>query len=301
VRGPLNADVGRQDEALLDFEGRIVVASSTGKRVVLGAWEHSAVVIDLTTRSASSKLETTFDAGGERLALSDEMDALLAAAYHSYGLASYCCRTGREQWRRKDLKKVQRISLSADGVTAYCGREGAPLSAVDLRSGETVHTVRGARGLYESRFDALRFVDTTTPYLSRPDGGQKIPIDRMTFAILDVCFGPGLLVLSESGGPVRCLDTATGRELWRYEPMAERHVLHLGYQASGPYVLGVEWPYVEGGSKRLIRLSPTDGTVVDMMILGQPADCCFGLDGEVVVLSDGRIIFTAPHKRERLG
>ncbi len=284
-----------------DFEGRIVVASSTGKRVVLGAMEHSAVVIDLDTRSTSTTLETTFDAGGKRLALSDEMGALLAAAYHTYGLASYCCRTGRELWRRKDLKKVQRISLSADGITAYCGREDAPLAAVDLRTGETTYTVRGARGLYESRFDLLRFVDTTKPYLSRSDGGQNLPINRLSFAFLDVCFGPGLLVLSESGGPVRCFDTATGLERWRYEPMAERHVLHLGYQTSVPYVLGVEWPYVEGGSKRLIRWSPTDGTLVDTMILGRPADCCFGLDGEVVVLSDGRIIFTAPHRREGLG
>jgi hypothetical protein len=88
-------------------------------------------------------------------------------------LASYCCRTGREQWRRRDLKKVQQISLSADGITAYCGREGAPLVAVDLRSGETTHTVRGARGLYESKFDSLRFVDTTKPYLSRPDPGDE--------------------------------------------------------------------------------------------------------------------------------
>lgn len=286
---------------MLDFEGRNAVSSSTGQRVVLGAWERFAVVVDLATGSTSNKLETTFDAGGERLALSDELDALLAAAYHTYGLASYCCKTGREQWRRKDVKKVQRISLSADGLTAYCGREGAPLAVVDLRSGETTHTVLGARGLYESQFDSLRFVDTAKPYLSRPDGGHKLLIDRMTFAFLDVCFGPGLLVLSEAGGPVRCLDTASGRERWRYEPMAERHVLHLGYQATGPYVLGVEWPYVEGGSKRLIRWSPTDGTVVDTMILGQPADCCFGLDGEVVVLSDGRIIFTTPHRREHLG
>ncbi len=285
---------------MLDVEGRNVVASSTGNRVILGAWEHSAVVIDLTTGSASNKLETTFDAGGERLALSDELDALLAAAYHIHGLALYCCRTGREQWRRKDLKKVQRIALSADGLIAYCGREGAPLSAVDLRSGETVQTVRGARGLYESRFESLRFVDATKPYLSRLHGSQKALIDRMTFAFLDVCFGPGLVVLSESGGPVRCVDTASGKELWRYRPMAGRHVLHLGYQVSGPYFLGVEWSYVAGGSKCLIRWSPTDGTVVDTMILGQPADCCFGLDGEVVVLSDGRIIFTAPHKREHL-
>lgn len=286
---------------MLDFAGKNAISSSTGQRAVLGAWERFAVVVDLATGGTSDKLETTFDAGGERLALSDELDALLAASYHTNGLASYCCKTGREQWRRKDIKKVQRISLSADGLTAYCGREGASLAVVDLRSGETTLTVRGAHGLYESKFDSVRFVDTAKPYLSRPDGSHKRVIDRMTFAVLDVCFGPGLLVLSEAGGPVRCLDTASGRERWRYEPMAKRHVLHLGYQTASACILGVEWPYVEGGSKRLIRWSPTDGKVFDTMILGQPADCCFGRDGQVVVLSDGRIISTTPHRREHPG
>ena len=89
---------------MIDFAGRVVVASSTGKRVVIGAFEHSAVVVDLSTGNISNKLETTFDFGGRRLALSDEMDAVVAAAFHTYGVASYCCRTGRERWRRKDIQ-----------------------------------------------------------------------------------------------------------------------------------------------------------------------------------------------------
>jgi hypothetical protein len=62
----------------------------------------------------------------------------------------------------------------------------------------------------------------------------------------------------------------------------------------------VEWPYEQGGAKRLIRWSRNDGAVVDSKILGQPADCCFGLDGEVVVLADGRVVSTAPETTEPL-
>jgi hypothetical protein len=285
---------------VLDFEGHNVVASSTGRRVLLGAFERSVVVVDLKTGKPSKKLETTFDAGRHRLALSDEVDALIAAAYHLHGLALYCCKTGREQWRRKDVKKVQRISLSRDGLTAYCGREGVSLALVDLRSGETTRTVRGARALYDSKFDPLQFVDAKYPQLLHDDGRRKLPIERTAFAFLDVCFAPGLLLLSEAGGPVRCLEAATGRDLWRYQPRTGRHVLHLGYQDSGRCVLGVEWPYVEGGAKRLIRWSTKDGTMIDSIILGQPADCCFGLDGEVIVLADGRVVSTAPTNKEHL-
>jgi hypothetical protein len=286
--------------AVLDFEGRNAVSSSTGRRVLLAAFEHTAVILDLTTGACSKSLETVFSAGGKRLALSDEVDVLLAAAYHVHGLAAYSCKTGREQWRRRDLKKVQQITLARDGIAAYCGREGASLAVVDLRSGETTRTLRGARALYDSRFESMQFVDAGKPKLLRGAGRRKVFVERTTFAFLDVCFAPGLLTLSEVGGAVRCLDTASGRERWRYQPGAGRHVLHLGYQEAEPCLLGVEWSYAKGGVQRLIRWSPDDGRLIDSTIIGKPADSCFGLRGEVVVLADGQVIATTPTKRKRL-
>jgi hypothetical protein len=287
-------------DVLLDFEGRNAVASSTGQRVALGAWEHSVVVVDLATGLSSKRLETTFDSGGDRLAISDELNSLIAAAYYKYGLASYCCATGRERWRRKDIQKVQQISLSRDGLSAYCGREGASLAVVDLRNGSTTRMVRGARAMRDSRFESVKFLDTRTPQLVDDDLRRRWSLRRTTFAFLDVCFAPGLVLLSEAGGPVRCIDIEGGEEQWRYTPKEGRHVLHLGYHEAARCLLGVEWPYVEGGAKRLIRWSPLDGTVLDSMILGQPADCCFALRGEVIVLSDGRVVSTTPYKKDRL-
>lgn len=69
-----------------------MVSSSTGRRVVFGAFEHSVVVMDLVSGALSPVLETTFDFGGKRLALSDELDGLLAAAYHVHGLGFYSVR-----------------------------------------------------------------------------------------------------------------------------------------------------------------------------------------------------------------
>jgi hypothetical protein len=278
---------------LLEFEGRNAVASSTGRRALIGAWEKTVAVRDLQKDTTSRAIETVFDAGGHRLALSDQLDGLVAAAYNVHGLAFYSCTTGCAQWKRKDLKKIQCITLSKDGLTAYCGREAASLAEVDLRSGETIRTIRGARALYESSFEAIRLLDTKRPQVLDGTGNRLFALDRTTFAFLDVSFAPGFLVVSESGGPVRCIDSTTGVERWRYKPKSGRHVLNLGYRNDDSCVLGVEWPYEIGGSKTLVRWSLKDGDILDRKILGQPFDCCFGLGGKVIVLADGSVIPTS--------
>jgi hypothetical protein len=93
---------------------------------------------------------------------------------------------------------------------------------------------------------------------------------------------------------VRCIEVATGVERWRHEPPAGRHVLRLGYRKADASLFGVEWPFEKGGAKTLIRWSLSEGKVCDRVILGQPVDCCFGLDGRVLVLADGRILATTP-------
>lgn len=279
---------------MLEFEGRHAVTSSTGKRVLLGAFEKSVAIVDLLTGARSKILETTFDFGGDRLALSDSVNGVLAAAYHVHGLALYCGETGREKWRRRDIKKVQHVSLSRDGLTAFCGREGASLVVVDLESGDTKRTIRGARAFYESGFDPVQFLDCVRPQLIDLNGSRIFRVVRTTFGFLDVAFAPEALVLSESGGPVRCIETTSGREQWRFQPKPGRHVLHLGYRAAERSILGVEWPFEKGGAKRLIRWAVDNGQVIDSLILGEPSDCCFGLAGEVIVLADGKILATTP-------
>ncbi|MFN0070918.1 MAG: hypothetical protein ACKVVP_05445 [Chloroflexota bacterium] len=175
---------------MLEFKGRHVEPSSTGRRILFGAFEHFVVVRDLVRSTCSIRLTTTFDFGGRRLALSDEVDGVIAAAYHVHGLAFYSCSTGHELWRRKDIKKVQHITLSRDGLRAYCGREGASLAVIDLRTGETIRGVRGARSLHDSPYDAVQFLDGTRPQLLDSVGRRRFFVPRTTFAFLDVAFAP---------------------------------------------------------------------------------------------------------------
>ncbi|WP_457618860.1 hypothetical protein [Lutibacter sp.] len=278
------------------FQVRHVVSSSTGRRVLFGAFEQEIVIFDLLSGTRSETIQTTFDFGGRRLALSDEVDGVLAAAYYIHGLALYFCNTGREVWRRKDVKKVQCITLSRDGIKAYCGIEGSSLLVIDLYSGETVRKIKGAVALYDSPYDRVKFLDGTRPQVLEEDGHRRFYVERTTFAFLDVAFAPGLLCVSEAGGPVRCIDLLTGHEQWRYDPPSGTHLLSLSYCDEGYCFLGIEWSFEKGGTKRMLRLSYDEGIVLGSFDVGMPGGCTFALDGKVLVTSDGKIFDTTTGK-----
>jgi hypothetical protein len=82
---PARAD-SRLIAAMLGFAIRNLAASSSGRRVLLGAFESKVAIHDLVSGRTSETFETTYDAGGSRLALSDELDVVLAGAYHRHGI-----------------------------------------------------------------------------------------------------------------------------------------------------------------------------------------------------------------------
>ncbi len=274
------------------FRATAVVASSAGHRVLFAAFEKHVEIRDLASGARSDILETTFDFGGRRLALSDPLDGVLAAAYHVSGVAFYSASLQREVWRRKDLKKIQCVTLSRDGLTGYCGFVASALVALDLRTGETTYSLRGARELHESPYDAVHFVDATHPCVVDSRGVRRFVVERTTFAFLGVAFAPGLLLLSESGGPLRCLDVSSGRERWRHTSAPDSHVLNLAHDESDGDIVAVEFRYESDGAKRLLRLRASDGEVLFARDLGRPRACCFAMAGRVLVTTDGDVIPT---------
>lgn len=236
-----------------------MIPSSSTRRVLLGAFEHGLEVWDLGARRLVGSLSTIFDFGGSRVALSDELDIVVAGAYQRRGLVGYSPELGVVQWERKDLKKIQKLSLSADGTRVFCGREGFPCEVVDVESGETLGRLKGTRTVVESPWEPVRLSDRWKPVIEDQLGKTLFLVPRLSFAFLDVAFAPGKLFISESGGLVRCLSTESGKELWRYLPNSGAHVLRLAYCSDDDSVGGVEWPYEQGGPRTLLSLSASNG------------------------------------------
>lgn len=194
---------------------RHISISEQKPHVALGAFERQVEVWNYQSGQRVSAFDTVLSFGGQRLAISKDGDRVLAAAWARYGLACYDAETGKLIWQRRDLKKVQAITLSKDGASAFCGIDSRPCLSIAISNGIEHRSFRGARHRVESSNSEFAVVDRARPEVFGPDGRRRFKIVRTTFAVLAWAICSQSLLLSEAGGPVRCLDLPTGEELWR--------------------------------------------------------------------------------------
>jgi len=271
-----------------------LAAAESAPRVVAAEFEHRVVVWDLSTSTRVSSFDTILDFGGSRLVLSPDGSRCIAGAYHRHGIACYHADTGRLIWQRKDLKKLQYLTLSANGERAFCGLGTGPCAVLDIATGTDIERWRGVRRVLESQFQPWLLLDKPNRDLEvREFTGKTIArFPRETFGMLAAVFGPTTICLSESGGPVRVLDPLRQLELWRYTPAKGAHVLGVSYVEALASFVGVEWPFERGGPKRLLAWEQPHSPRV-VADLGTVPEFAFNAAGRQLLLSDGRLIDTS--------
>ena len=206
-----------------------------GPRIACAEFETTVYVWDLSARKRVSVFETPLDYGGSRLAINPRGDICAVASYELGGLACYAADSGAVVCVRDDLKKLQSVHYSPGGKLLYCGALQGPLAVLDAETGTDVARCPATERVFRSPHQPTELLSKRKkgPLEIRAVGGKRIAtLARETFAVLDVAFGPDRFCMSESGGPLRCLDTEAGAELWRYTPCPGRHVLRLGYSPS---------------------------------------------------------------------
>jgi hypothetical protein len=165
---------------------------------------------------------------------------------------------------------------------------------VSLEDGSTIGTIRAAQGVVESLHDRIAFVDQPRlAVVTVPSMTRLFQFERTTFGVLAATFSHDALVVSESGGPVRCLEVPSGRLRWQFQPDAGSHCLDVTYAASQDAFYAVVWSYQEGGDKHLVRLEPSRGDAVRVKSLGCPAETCFWPSRSCLVTSLGAIVYLA--------
>ncbi len=268
---------------------RCVATSHDGLAVALAEFERNAYVWDMETRSLVSTFRTTLDFGGTRLAITSDGRHCVVGAYNVYGIAAYSSETGQEVWRRKDLKKVHYIRISPNDECVYCGFSGKTFNVLNLATGSTKATWRGVKDVWESAYEPALLIEKRDLILRTVDNRQIATVPRTTFAVLSVAFGPGRACVSESGGPVRCLDTENGIEIWRFSPEPGSHFLRLAFCDSIGRFVGIIWPYEHGDPFKLIQFFSESGRPQEITTLPQAAEYEFCRKGAKLVSSDGNI------------
>ena len=268
---------------------RHIATSHDGSCVALAEFERNVFVWDLETHSLVSRFATTLDFGGRRLAITPDGRRCVAGAYRVHGIAAYLSRTGQEIWRRKDLKKVQTIRIAPDDDLVYCGFDDKSLNVLDLETGKTKETWRSVKTVWESPYDPISLIEKRNLILRTRAGRQIATAPRITFAILSVAFGQGHACVSESGGPVWCLDAENGSEVWRFSPEPGTHFLRLAYCEPIGHFVGIVWPCIHGGPKVLMQFASDSGTPREITTLTRAAEYAFCRKGAKLVSSDGSI------------
>jgi len=240
-------------------------------------------------------LECELDFGGKRLAMTEDSRACFVAAYHRHGISSYSLEDGAKLWQRRDLKKAHSLYTATDDHRVYCAIEDRPLHVLDRSTGETLEQIRGVTDVYESSYERVLLLGSRRKYRLRTSTKEH-KIDPKSFAILGAEFAPGLCVISEAGGPLRCFCTESGKELWGYSKEGE-HCLNLAYCETENVFFGILWSYKKAGAFHLTRIDPVTGRIQQIAEF-TTVICAFLLSGKFVVSAKGEMRDTSTGRVE---
>lgn len=240
--------------------------------------------------------QATLDFGGKRLAVTNDGLHCIAGAYQRHGVGCYEVASGKEVWRRKDLKKAQWIGVSFDDREVHCALEGRPCFVLDVKTGKEIRRHPGTRRLWESAYGPWVLADGARPELRTAEGKRIALFKRETFCILSAAFSPRRLCISESNGSTRSLDVGTGKEVWRYEPPKGSHVLCVSYAPKTLEFSAVEWPYEKGGPYTLLSFQQDSDDPKVVHVFDSSREVAFCNNGDDLLTSNGELIDTRTGK-----
>ena len=194
--------------------------------------------------------------------------------------------------RRTDLKKVQSVSVSIDDRLIDCCFDEKPCHVLNCDTGRTIRSWRGVRSVWESLYEELMLLvkrassckrTTKREFRNSSESRSVSSAWRSRF---------GFVCVSEAGGPLRCLSTGSGHEVWRFSERG-KHFLNLAFSETANAFVCVLWPYERGGRHQLFRFQRETGAVLDVSELPQAAEFAFCQRGSRLITSDGSLINVA--------
>jgi hypothetical protein len=249
--------------------------------------EHYVEVWNLTTKARMYGIETTFNIAA---AVDFDGETVFVSASEKKGIAAYRCATGEEIWRRCDMSG-RGLKISKTDPLLYTFKRTS-CDVLNRHTGRTKKQMRGVRDLWESHCGDEILVEMSGTLQIRLNDKCIASIQREQFATLDACFAPDCVVFSEARGDIRCCSLPKGKEKWRYLPPDDTHVLRVAYRPDVNVIVALQWNPSYGGPYTLLELQPDSGVSQNVGIVDRGFAETFGLQGSVIVLSDGRIFST---------
>jgi hypothetical protein len=270
--------------------------------VAVAELETTVQVWSIEPPSMVSAFETVLEFGGGRLALCTPPDRIVvvAGAWERHGVCGYEATTGERLWQRKDLKRVGPITPAGDGRLAAACFQDRSMQVLDVGTGTTVASVRGARGFWQSRHAPVGLALTLghVALIDTEDWSTRWRTSVAGFTSNAAAFSRDAVLVSDvadiSQGrepwSVYCLDLS-GLGRWRYAAPRECSFLALGWNEASREWLAVQHHVNNSMLDTLLRWN-SDGALLSSIPLGLVGEYAFLPSGRLLLTGEGRLLDT---------
>jgi hypothetical protein len=227
-------------------------------------------------------------AGLKRCAPGRDMKSCFVGCYQDHGLAAYSTEDGSELWRRADILPLQNVASFPLEDIVFCQSQDLEALILCSSTGHTLDIQHGLKDVHSSPFCKVAVVGARKLEVHQPFGTVRGRIDRTTFAVLDCAFSENEIVITESGGPLRCFALDSIEPMWTHTPRKGTHFLTLSFFKGLDSFVGILWDFEEGdggAGQRLLHLDRQTGAVIRDMPLDITGHCHFCLAGSLVFTS----------------
>jgi WD40 repeat protein len=189
--------------AALDTPPLVAIALSDS-RIQIWSW---------STGKQLGEFKSNFTLGGKRMALTPDGAVCITGGW-GRGLAAYSVPSGDLLWHRRDIHRLQSITLNASGNDIYCGIETRTVLVIDVKTGETTSKIARAEKVFASMYSPHELVVKKDKYMVR--GESEVTIPALSFGLHTSAFSPGTVCFSEPHAGARCVDLRSCELLWHH-------------------------------------------------------------------------------------
>lgn len=254
---------------------------------------------DLTSYELVNTFPVLFEHGDYRITISNDGNTVAVGTWREHGVGAYDTASGREIWRRKDLKRSHRLIVSRDDLRVFCEFEDLAFRSLNLFTGKERTPLRGVEQIHESRFDDVLVQDRKKKKTSLLLGAaaKKIAeLPRSHWGPPAITFGPGLVCMG--GAETKCYSTTNCKLVWQKSLTDELNEVSLAchtitYSERHSEFDLVVWPDSRGGDYRFVRLDSRTGDLKNTSKIEASSEFKFCLAGTILLTTAGSVYQTS--------
>ena len=271
---------------------RTIAATVDGDRFAVAEFNTNVQVWD-RTNGIVNRFSTDFDAGNNRLSISEDGKYLVVGGYSANTITAYNIDTGQKIWQRKDLKKcgpVKILNRSNNQVFASLEKQGTHI--LDLKTGDTLGNLNGVEFYYENPFGNIDLLEKSASYslLDRTKHKKIKNLPKTTFAILDTAFSKDKIVCAYSTNPIEAISINNFEKVWSTKVTG--HFLEIEFFIKLNKILGIRHEYEKRSPKYLCYIDIETGKVENEINMGDPIEIEFLKQGSLLLTSQGKLYST---------